>query len=90
MTYASVLSLTKRLIRRTGIRFNVHMLRHSRATIWIRDDGLPLPVVSRLLTHSHIQTTNDLYLHLSPADLRKALSRGKENTDGPGMVVPLV
>jgi integrase/recombinase XerD len=78
MTYASVMSLVKRLIQRTGIRFTPHMLRHSRATSWIRDDELPLPTVSRLLTHRSVQTTNDIYLHLTPIDLRKALTNGKE------------
>ncbi|HYU76549.1 MAG TPA: tyrosine-type recombinase/integrase [Ktedonobacteraceae bacterium] len=73
MTYVSVMSLVKRLIRRTGISFTPHMLRHSRATAWIRDDKLSLPVVSRLLTHSNIQTTSDIYLHLTPQDLKKAL-----------------
>jgi len=76
MTYASVMSLVKRLIKRTGIRFTPHMLRHSRATAWIRDDKLPLPVVSRLLTHTSVQTTNDTYLHLTPQDLKKALVDG--------------
>lgn len=82
MTYAAVVSLVKRLIKRTGVHFTVHMLRHSRATIWIRDDEIPLPVVSRLLTHSSIQTTSDIYLHLSPADLRQALSKGKGRKNG--------
>jgi integrase/recombinase XerD len=67
MTYAAVMSLVKRLANRTGARFTAHMLRHSRATIWICDDELPLPVVSLLLTHTSIQTTNDIYLQLSPA-----------------------
>src|SRR5436305_14831825 len=48
MSYAAVRSLTKRLTRRTAIPFTPHMLRHSRATSWIRDDKLALPVVSRL------------------------------------------
>jgi integrase/recombinase XerD len=81
MTYAAVMSLVKRLIKRTGIWFTPHMLRHSRATAWIKDDKLPLPVVSRLLTHASIQTTNDIYLHLDPQDLKKALMEKKEKTD---------
>lgn len=81
MTYAAVMSLVKRLIKRTGIRFTPHMLRHSRATIWIRDDKLPLPVVSRLLGHASIQTTNDIYLQLTPQDLKKALEEGKAKRD---------
>jgi integrase/recombinase XerD len=81
MTYAAVMSLVKRLVKRTEISFTPHMLRHSRATIWIRDDQLPLPTVSRLLTHVSIQTTNDIYLQLTPQDLRKALMEGKEEKD---------
>lgn len=77
MSYTAVMSLVKRLRKRTGIRFTPHMFRHSRATTWIRDDALPLPVVSRLLTHTSIQTTSDIYLHLSPADLRAALAGRK-------------
>lgn len=78
MSYAAVMSLVKRLRKRTGIRFTPHMFRHSRATFWIRDDALPLPVVSRLLTHTSIQTTSDIYLHLSPADLKAALGGKRE------------
>jgi integrase len=81
MTYAAVMSLVKRLVKLTGIWFTPHMLRHSRATSWIKDDKLPLPVVSRLLTHASIQTTNDIYLQLTPRDLKKALSERKEGHD---------
>lgn len=77
LTYAAVMSLVRRLAKKTAIPFTPHMLRHTRATIWIKDDHLPLPVVSRLLTHTSIQTTNDIYLHLDVSDLREALARGK-------------
>lgn len=75
MTYASVMSLVHRLSKKTRISFTPHMLRHSRATTWIRDDQLPLPTVSRLLGHANIQTTNNTYLHLTPHDLKQALTR---------------
>ena len=81
MTYAAVMSLVKRLVKRTGIWFTPHLLRHSRATCWIKDDGLPLPVVSRLLGHASIQTTNDIYLQLTPQDLKKALEARKKQVD---------
>jgi integrase/recombinase XerD len=84
MTYAAVMSLVKRLCKKTGIRFTPHMLRHSRATIWIRDDKLPLLVVSRLLTHASIQTTNDIYLELTASDLRKAMKERKEENNESG------
>jgi len=84
LTYAAVMSLVKRLAKKTAIPFTPHMFRHTRATSCIKDDGLVLPVVSRLLTHASIQTTNDIYLQLTPEDLRKALSKGKEYGDEPG------
>jgi len=84
MTYAAVMSLVKRLRKKTGIRFSPHIFRHTRATTWIKDDGIALPVVSRLLTHASIQTTNDIYLQLTPEDLRKALGKGKEHSDESG------
>ncbi|MGZ3617835.1 MAG: tyrosine-type recombinase/integrase [Ktedonobacteraceae bacterium] len=82
MTYVAVMSLVKRLGKKTGIRFTPHMLRHSRATIWIRDDQLALPIVSRLLGHASIQTTNDTYVQLTPHDLKQVLMKEKENVSG--------
>jgi integrase/recombinase XerD len=77
MTYAAAISLVRRLAKKTTIPFTPHMLRHTRATSWIKDDKLALPVVSRLLTHASIQTTSDIYLHLTADDLREALARRK-------------
>ncbi len=77
MTYAAAMSLMRRLAKKTKIPFTPHMFRHTRATSWIRDDAIALAVVSRLLTHTSIQTTNDMYLHLTAQDLKQALARGK-------------
>ncbi len=81
MTYEAVMSLCHRLSKKTSIQFTPHMLRHTRATIWIRDDKLPLSTVSRLLGHSSLQTTSDTYLHLTSQDLKRALTeqKGKDN-----------
>jgi len=79
MTYAAVMSLVKRLRKKSGVAFTPHMFRHSRATFWIKEDHIALPVVSRLLTHTSIQTTNDIYLQLSAEDLRSALRSSEEN-----------
>lgn len=81
MTYAGVISLFHRLHRKTGIDATPHMLRHTRATIWLRDDKLPLATVSRLLGHVNIQTTHDTYVHLSAEDLRQALKHSKREED---------
>jgi integrase/recombinase XerD len=75
MTYEAVISLVKRLSTRTGIRFTPHMLRHTRATLWIRGKQMSLEEVSSLLGHASIQTTHDTYVHLTAEDLREALTK---------------
>jgi len=75
MTYEAVMSLAKRLSKRTGISFTPHMLRHTRATLWIRSKQVSLEEASRLLGHASIQTTHDTYVHLTAEDLRAALTK---------------
>ncbi len=53
-----------------------HMLRHTRATEWIQDD-VPLPVVSRALGHTSITTTEQIYVHRRPRDVRAGLLRAR-------------
>ena len=75
--YPAVRSLFRRLARKTGIAATPHMLRHTRATAWLRDDGLPLATVSRLLGHASIATTNDTYIHLTAPDVRAHLDAAR-------------
>jgi integrase/recombinase XerD len=82
MTYDTVRSLVKRLSKQTKVSFTPHMLRHTRATIWLRDDKLSPATVARLLGHNSVQTTQDIYLELTPEDLRRALNKGEENAHG--------
>jgi integrase/recombinase XerD len=72
LRYAAVAGLVSRLRARTGIDFSLHVLRHSAASEWIRA-GVPIEVVSKLLTHANIATTTDTYVHLDVEDLRAAL-----------------
>ncbi|MGO9149488.1 MAG: tyrosine-type recombinase/integrase [Acidimicrobiales bacterium] len=74
MRYSAVSSLVNRLRARTGIEFNLHMLRHSRATSMIRA-GVPIEVVSKLLTHASVATTSRTYDHLGVEDFRAELER---------------
>ena len=74
LRYQAVVKLVDRLRARTGIEFNVHMLRHSRATEMIRA-GVAIEVVSKLLTHRSVTTTSDAYVHLDVEDLRAELVR---------------
>jgi integrase len=72
LRYDAVHKLVGRLKARTGICFNLHMLRHSLATDLLRQ-GVALEVVAKLLTHRSSATTSGTYVHLGTDDLRAAL-----------------
>jgi integrase len=74
MRYQAVHQLVRRLRARTGIDFNLHMLRHSHATDLLRR-GVGIDVVAKLLTHRSSTTTSNTYSHLDAADLRAELVR---------------
>lgn len=69
LRYQAVHKLVGRLRERTGITFNLHALRHSLATDLLRK-GVPLEVVSKVLTHRSVATTLGTYSHLGVEDLR--------------------
>ena len=72
--YSAVAGLVGRLRARTGIDFSLHVLRHSAASEWIRA-GVPIEVVSKLLTHTNVVTTSGTYVHLDVEDLRAELEK---------------
>src|SRR6266568_3407199 len=72
MSYAAVYDLVRRIRRRTGIDFDPHWFRHSAATRMLRD-RVPIEVVSSLLGHASVVTTQQVYGHLTAADARQAL-----------------
>ena len=74
MRYQAAYRLVSALRSRTGIGFNLHMLRHSLATELLRQ-GIAVEVVAKLLTHRSSVTTSGTYGHLSTADLRAELER---------------
>jgi len=51
-----------------------HDLRHACATLLL-EDGEELGLVSRILGHSQIATTADVYAHLTPAMLERSAAR---------------
>lgn len=71
LTYKTVDSLFRRLSKKTGIKVNPHLLRHSHATELIRS-GMEMSYVQKRLGHSDIQTTVNTYVHLTDEDLKKA------------------
>ncbi len=90
MRYEAVRSLLKRLGARAGkqsgttLHATPHMLRHTRATEWIRDDKLPLTTVSRLLGHKSTQITDSIYTHLTAEDVRAELDAARERQEALG------
>ena len=57
-----------RLIRKVGLRpIRLHDVRHSAASAWIAK-GMNVKAVSQRLGHSKVQTTLDLYVHVTEAD----------------------
>lgn len=80
MCYDAVAKLVGRLRKRTGIAFSAHLFRHTRATEMIRA-GVPIEVVSKMLTHRSVTTTSDTYLHLTVEDVRGELIRAGVWTD---------
>lgn len=74
MRYSSVDEIVRRTRRQVGFHFTAHMLRHTYATT-VRRGGVPVEIISKLLTHRSVQTTSDNYLHASPEDLRAELER---------------
>ncbi len=67
----------KRHIKRAGLpdrRF--HDLRHTAASL-LRAQGVPIAEVSKILGHSGIQITNDLYTHLY-AERRREIADGMD------------
>lgn len=70
---ATVDKLVNRLREKTGIHgWSCHTFRHTWATLHYRA-GMPLEVISHLLTHSSLATTADIYTHLDVGDLRQQL-----------------
>lgn len=63
-------------LRKAGLPAEVtwHDLRHSTASILLAA-GVPLPVISRMLGHSTIRVTGDLYAHISPELQKDAAGR---------------
>lgn len=74
LRYDAVAKLVTRLRTRTGIEFTPHVLRHTRATELIRA-GVPIEVVSLMLTHRSVVTTAQTYVHLGVEDVRAELVR---------------
>ena len=71
----SVSQRFRRLMERTGLpRIRFHDLRHTFATLSLKA-GIQTEVVSRILGHKHVATTQAIYQHAVPALEEGAISR---------------
>ncbi|HDR6247921.1 TPA: tyrosine-type recombinase/integrase [Bacillus cereus] len=70
MTYSDVEALFKRLRKKTKLKIHPHLFRHTHATMYYQKTK-DIKQVQERLGHSHIQTTMNLYLHLSETDIRE-------------------
>jgi site-specific recombinase XerD len=66
----NVQRILERLGSKAGVKVSPHMLRHTGATLFIRNGGDPFSL-QRLLGHSDIQTTM-IYVHMAGSALREA------------------
>lgn len=65
----------KRVCKKAGLdEHGPHVLRHTFATLLL-EDGVPIHVVSRILGHSNIRITVDIYGHLSDEGQEAAMQR---------------
>lgn len=81
MTYDAVMSLIRRVRKRTGIEVTPHQFRHTRATSWLRDDQLSLESTSALLGHASIETTRATYDHRNMDDVKKELQAARQRRE---------
>lgn len=74
MKYGSVITLFKRISKKTGIDVTPHIFRHTHATELLRS-GWDLAYIQKRLGHSDIQTTANTYAHLTNDDMKKELAK---------------
>ncbi|KHL04302.1 tyrosine-type recombinase/integrase, partial [Sinomonas humi] len=75
LTYAGVRDLFERVSTAVETRVRPHMLRHTRATMWLRGIDTPrldLDTVRALLGHASLESTS-VYTHTREEDLRAAV-----------------
>ena len=72
MSYATVDDLVRRTRAAVGFHFTPHIFRHTYASM-ARAGGVPLEVVSKILTHRSLQTTAAIYTHTTAEELRGEL-----------------
>lgn len=78
LEYIDVVSLMKRLKKKTNIDIHAHLLRHTHATLYYSSTK-NIKALQERLGHSQVQTTLQLYVHTSSDDLRKDWEKSKNS-----------
>jgi integrase/recombinase XerD len=76
LRYTAVQDLFLRLSKAIGSKVTPHMMRHTHATDLIQQ-GWDMALVQKRLGHLSIQTTINIYTHLSSQDIKNALKNYK-------------
>jgi integrase len=83
LTYSTVKQLFIRLSKKLGKKVTPHMLRHTHATALLQS-GWDAAYVQKRLGHAHVQTTLDIYSHLSLDDLKREYQQYLNQNNGEG------
>ncbi|MBL4704315.1 MAG: tyrosine-type recombinase/integrase [Flavobacteriales bacterium] len=73
LSYARIKTIFNALSKKSGIHVTPHMFRHTHATELLREE-VPIEIVAKRLGHRSLETTRQMYEHLTAADMRKILS----------------
>lgn len=80
ISYHRVNKIFRDLSKKAGIKVTPHMLRHTHATELLKDK-VPIEIVAKRLGHKSIETTKQLYEHLSAQDMRQIIDSHKVRDD---------
>jgi integrase/recombinase XerD len=72
LTYSAVTSLFRRLAKKTGIVTHPHVFRHTHITELLKA-GVDLKVVQERVGHKSLQTTMEVYAHLTEEDFNQEI-----------------
>lgn len=70
ITYPTVIALFKKISRKIGQKITPHMLRHTHATELLKA-GWDMAYIQKRLGHKNIQTTTNIYTHLTASDIKE-------------------
>ena len=80
---SNVYTLFKNLQKKTGIKVYPHLFRHTHATELVRA-GWDMAHIQKRLGHANVQTTANIYLHLSDQDMKEAYQSFLETKENNG------